>query len=87
MNYCVFINKLSELLGDEFIQLRENKNVQRCFTSTETVRLIRDGGRVGKVIRTQAHLPVHSGGRSFFLSWSFTSTETGRLIRNGVRVG
>ena len=67
MNYCVPINKLSELLRDEFIQFRKKeKNVRRCFTSTETIQLIRDGRRVEKVMKTQAHLPVHSGGRSFF---------------------
>ena len=31
-----------------------------CFTSTETVRFIRDGGRMGQGMRAQAHLPVHT---------------------------
>ena len=31
-----------------------------CFTSTETVGLIRDGGRVGQGMRAQAHLLVHT---------------------------
>ena len=34
--------------------------LSRCFTSTEIVWLIRDGGRVGSGTRTQAHLPVHT---------------------------
>ena len=34
--------------------------LSRCFTSTETVRLIGDGGRMGYGMRAQAHLPVHT---------------------------
>ena len=30
-----------------------------CFTSTKTVWLIRDGGRLGEGIRAQAHLLLH----------------------------
>ena len=35
---------------------------QWCFTitSTETVWLIRDWGRMGQGVRAQAHLPVHT---------------------------
>ena len=31
-----------------------------CFTSTETVRLIADWGRMGWGIRARAYLPVHT---------------------------
>ena len=57
VNYCVLTNKLSELMGDELIQLgrgsgggggAQNKLASRgkqtwCLTSTETARLVRDG--------------------------------------------
>ena len=31
-----------------------------CFTSTETVRLIKNRGRPGQEKRARAHLPVHA---------------------------
>ena len=31
-----------------------------CFTSTETIGLVRDGGRLGKAMRAQAHPPLHT---------------------------
>ena len=58
--WCVISFALT--LGACFLPL------SRCFTSTETIWLIRDGGRMG----TQAHLPVHTdlelclGGIFFF---------------------
>ena len=39
-----------------------------CFTSTETVWLVRDGGRMeGEKMRAQAHLPVHNASELCFL--------------------
>ena len=35
-------------------------DIQNHFLSTETVGLIRDGGRMGKEMRAPAHLPVHT---------------------------
>ena len=72
--------------------LRSAQSVLQCFTSTETVWLIRDGG-VGEerdkegMRSTQAHLPVHtqllSTAHSLLLPWCFMSTETVWLIRDG----
>ena len=35
MNYCVLINKLSELMGDELIQLEKNNN--KCTADNPVV--------------------------------------------------
>ena len=54
-------------------------SVQCCFTSTETVRTIRDGEpRTATWIFTQL-----LGSALLLLSWCFTSTETVWLIRDG----
>ena len=56
---------------------RETINVQRCFTSTETVRTVRDGEPTRTATSTFTQLlnselqPVH---------WYFTSTETVRRL-------
>ena len=58
----------------------------RCFTSTETTWLIRDGERMGQGVRAQAHLPVYTApvfwGSEVF-AWCFTSTGTVQFIRDG----
>ena len=73
--------------------LRSAQSVLQCFTFTETVWLIRDGGGGGGgrdkegMRSTQAHLPVHtqllSTAHSLLLPWCFTFTETVWLIRDG----
>ena len=49
-----------------------------CFTSTETVRLIRDGSP-----RRPPRLSHSSWARTRFVQCCFTSTETTRTIRDG----
>ena len=55
-----------------------------CFTSTETLRTVRDGEP-----RTATSAFTHllgSGLWTLFLSWCYTSTETVWLIRDGERM-
>ena len=61
------------------------------FTSTETLRLIRDGESRTAILTSHVRLNgvrlvaefVYLVLNRFFLSWRFTSTETIRLIREG----
>ena len=57
--------------------------VQCCFTSTETLRTIRDGEPSAATLTVTQFLSSDTTTVFFLLSWCFTSTETIRFIRAG----